>query len=209
MARYTGAVCRLCRREGEKLFLKGDRCYTNKCALDRRGYAPGQHGQSRRSKPSEYALQLREKQKLRRIYGILETPLRNYFEAAERKRGVTGENLLQLLERRLDNVVYRLGLAGSRAEARQLVRHGHFTVNGEKVNIPSFLVKAGDTIAVKESSRKLNRIQEMLQAAGARPIPAWLSFNPETFSATVVSLPTRDQIETNIKEHLIVEFYSR
>jgi small subunit ribosomal protein S4 len=209
MARHTGAVCRLCRREGEKLFLKGDRCYTNKCALDRRGYAPGQHGQGRRSKPSEYSLQLREKQKLRRIYGILETPLRNYFESAERKRGVTGENLLQQLERRLDNVVYRLGLAGSRAEARQLVRHGHFTVNGEKVNIPSFLVKAGDTIAIKESSRKLNRIQEMLQAAGARLIPAWLSFNAEAGSASVLSLPTRDQIETNIREHLIVEFYSR
>lgn len=209
MARYTEAVCRLCRREGEKLFLKGDRCYTNKCALDRRGYAPGQHGQGRRTKPSEYSLQLREKQKLRRVYGVLETPLRNYFELAEKKRGVTGENLLQLLERRLDNVVYRLGLAGSRAEARQMVRHGHFTVNGNKVNIPSFLVKAGDTVAVKEASRKLNRIQEMVAAAGARPIPDWLSFNPETFSATVVSLPTRDQIETNIKEHLIVEFYSR
>ncbi|HHW13913.1 MAG TPA: 30S ribosomal protein S4 [Firmicutes bacterium] len=209
MARYTGSVCRLCRREGEKLFLKGDRCYTNKCAVDRRGYAPGQHGQARRGKPSEYLLQLREKQKLRRIYGILETPLRNYFELAERKRGVTGENLLQLLERRLDNVVYRLGLASSRAEARQMVRHGHFTVNGKKVNIPSFLVRAGDTIAVKESSRKLNRLQEMLQAAGARPIPAWLSYNPETFSATVLQLPTRDQIETNVKEHLIVEFYSR
>lgn len=209
MARYTGSVCRLCRREGEKLFLKGDRCYTNKCAVDRRGYAPGEHGQSRRGKPSEYLMQLREKQKLRRIYGVLETPLRNYFEAAERKRGVTGENLLQLLERRLDNVVYRLGFASSRAEARQMVRHGHFTVNGKKVNIPSFLVRAGDTIAVKESSRKLNRLQEMLQAAGARPIPAWLSYNPDTFSASVLQLPTRDQIETNIQEHLIVEFYSR
>lgn len=209
MARYTGAVCRLCRREGEKLFLKGDRCYTNKCALDRRGYVPGEHGQGRRAKPSEYALQLREKQKLRRIYGVLETPLRNYFELAERRRGVTGENLLQLLERRLDNVVYRLGLAGSRAEARQMVRHGHFAVNGNKVNIPSFLVKAGDVVSVREASRKLNRIQEMMEAAGARPVPEWLSFNPETFSATVVSLPTRDQIETTVREHLIVEFYSR
>lgn len=209
MARYTGPVCRLCRREGEKLFLKGDRCYTNKCAMDRRGYIPGQHGQGRRGKPSEYSLQLREKQKLRRIYGVLETPLRNYFEAAERKRGVTGENLLQLLERRLDNVVYRMGLAGSRAEARQMVRHGHFTVDGQKVNIPSYLVKAGETLSVKESSRKLNRIQEMVGAAGARPMPAWLSFNPEAFSGSILALPTRDQIETSIKEHLIVEFYSR
>jgi small subunit ribosomal protein S4 len=202
-------VCRLCRREGEKLFLKGDRCYTNKCAMDRRGYAPGEHGQRRKSKPSEYSLQLREKQKLRRIYGILETPLRNYFETAERKRGVTGENLLQLLERRLDNVVYRLGLAGSRAEARQMVRHGHFTVNGGKVNIPSFLVKAGDALAIKESSRKLNRVQEMIGAAGTRPLPEWLSLSPETFSASIVALPKRDQIETTVKEHLIVEFYSR
>lgn len=209
MARYTGSVCRLCRREGEKLFLKGDRCYTNKCALDRRGYAPGQHGQGRRSKPSEYSIQLREKQKLRRIYGVMETPLRNYFETAERKRGVTGENLLQLLERRLDNVIYRLGLAGSRAEARQMVRHGHFTVNGEKVNIPSFLVKAGDTVAVKEASRKLNRVQELAGAAGARPLPGWLSFNPEAYAASILALPSRDQIETTIREHLIVEFYSR
>lgn len=165
MARYTGPVCRLCRREGEKLFLKGDRCYTNKCAFDRRGYVPGQHGQSRRGKPSEYSVQLREKQKLRRVYGVLETPLRNYFEAAERKRGVTGENLLQILERRLDNVVYRLGFANSRNEARQLVRHGHFTVNGAKVNIPSYLISAGDTIAVREASRKLNRIEELMGAA--------------------------------------------
>lgn len=209
MARYTGPVCRLCRRENEKLFLKGDRCYTTKCALERRAYVPGQHGQGRRGKPSEYATQLREKQKLRRIYGVLEAPLRNYFDLAERKRGITGENLLQILERRLDNVVFRMGYANSRVEARQMVRHGHFTVNGQKVNIPSYLTKQGDVIAVKEASRKLTRIQELAGDLNSRGIPGWLSVNPEQMDGSVVSLPTRDQIDVPIREHLIVEFYSR
>src|SRR5690554_6304697 len=158
MARYTDSVCRLCRREGEKLFLKGDRCYSAKCSVERRAYAPGQHGQGRRSKPSEYGIQLREKQKLRRIYGVLEAQMRRYFEQSERKQGVTGDNLLQLLERRLDNVVYRLGFAASRAEARQFVRHGHLTVNGKKVNIPSYQVSVGEEIQLRENSKKSTRI---------------------------------------------------
>lgn len=209
MARYTDSVCRLCRREGEKLFLKGDRCYSAKCSVERRSYAPGQHGQGRRSKPSEYGIQLREKQKLRRIYGVLEGQMRRYFDMAERKQGVTGDNLLQLLERRLDNVVYRLGFAGSRAEARQLVRHGHFTVNGKKVNIPSFLVSVGDEFSLTESSKKSTRIQELLEELGARSVPAWLELDAENAKGRVLSLPTREQIETPIQEHLIIEFYSR
>ncbi|MBO8126496.1 MAG: 30S ribosomal protein S4 [Firmicutes bacterium] len=209
MARYTGSVCRLCRREGEKLFLKGDRCYSSKCAVERRSYAPGQHGQGRRGKPSEYGIQLREKQKLRRIYGVLEAQMRRYFDLAERRPGVTGENLLQLLERRLDNVVYRLGLAGSRAEARQLVRHGHFTVNGKKVNIPSYLVSVGDEIQLKESSKKSTRIQELLEELGARSVPEWLELDVENAKGRVLSLPTREQIDTPIEEHLIIEYYSR
>ena len=209
MARYTGSVCRLCRREGEKLFLKGDRCYSAKCSVDRRSYAPGQHGQGRRSKPSEYGLQLREKQKLRRIYGVLEAQMRRYFELAERKQGVTGENLLQMLERRLDNVVYRLGLAGSRAEARQMVRHGHFMINGSKVNIPSYLVSVGDEIALVESSKKSTRIQQIVDELGARTVADWLELDAENAKGRIVSLPTRGQIDTPIQEHLIIEFYSR
>ncbi|NLY56044.1 MAG: 30S ribosomal protein S4 [Firmicutes bacterium] len=209
MARYTESVCRLCRREGEKLFLKGDRCYSAKCSVERRAYAPGQHGQGRRGKPSEYGIQLREKQKLRRIYGVLEAQMRRYFDLAERKQGVTGENLLQLLERRLDNVVYRLGFAASRAEARQLVRHGHFTVNGKKVNIPSYQVSVGEEIQLRESSKKSTRIQQLIEELGVRSVPEWLELDVENTKGRVVSLPTREQIETPIQEHLIVEYYSR
>ncbi|HHW42890.1 30S ribosomal protein S4 [Desulfofundulus thermobenzoicus] len=208
MARYTGPVCRLCRREGVKLYLKGDRCYTGKCAIDRRSYAPGAHGQARK-KVSEYGLQLREKQKARRIYGILETQFRNYFERAERQGGVTGENLLRLLERRLDNVVYRLGLATSRVEARHLVRHGHFTVNGRKVNIPSYLLRPGDEIAVRERSKESPRIKELMERAADKTPPAWLEYNAANASGRVVALPTRDQIDAPVQEHLIVELYSR
>jgi len=208
MARYTQAQCRLCRREGVKLYLKGDRCYTSKCAIDRRSYAPGMHGQARK-KVSEYGLQLREKQKTRRIYGVLENQFRNYFERAERQGGVTGENLLRLLERRLDNVVYRLGLAASRAEARQLVRHGHFTVNDRKVSIPSFLVRVGDVIAVREKSKESPRIKELIERAGDKTPPAWLEYAPDQATGRVVALPTRDQIDAPVQEHLIVELYSR
>ncbi|RKO65927.1 30S ribosomal protein S4 [Desulfofundulus salinus] len=208
MARYTGPQCRLCRREGIKLYLKGDRCYTGKCAIDRRPYAPGAHGQARR-KISEYGLQLREKQKARRIYGVLETQFRNYFERAERQPGITGENLLRLLERRLDNVVYRLGLAASRMEARQLVRHGHFTVNGRKVDIPSYLVRVGDVIAVREKSKDSPRIKELMERAADRTPPPWLEYDENQAQGRVVALPTRDQIDTPVQEHLIVELYSR
>lgn len=208
MARYTGSVCRLCRREGLKLYLKGDRCYTEKCAVDRRPYAPGEHGQGRK-KMSEYAIQLREKQKLRRIYGVLERQFERYFEMASRKRGVTGEALLQILESRLDNVVYRMGLATSRAEARQMVRHGHIAVNGKKVSIPSYLVESGDVVSVREGSRELTRFKLAAEAAEGRTVPAWLSLHPDGLSATVLSLPTRDQIDVPVQEHMIVELYSR
>lgn len=208
MARYTGSVCRLCRREGLKLYLKGDRCYTTKCGVDRRTYAPGQHGQGRK-KVSEYGLQLREKQKTRRIYGILEGQFRHYFDKAERQPGVTGENLLYLLERRLDNVIYRLGLGSSRNEARQLVRHGHFTVNGRKVNIPSYLLRVGDVVAVREKSKESPRIKELMERAADRTPPAWLEFEADQASARVVAIPVRDQIDTPVQEHLIVELYSR
>ena len=208
MARYTGPVCRLCRREGIKLYLKGDRCYSDKCPLVRRPYAPGQHGQVKR-KLSEYGLQLREKQKAKRIYGVLERQFRNYFEEAERMKGVTGENLLILLERRLDNVVYRLGFASSRAQARQLVRHGHFTVNGRKVDIPSYLVRPGDKIAVKDKSRELPLFKELAAAAAVHTPPAWLKVDPEKMEGEVLALPTRDQIDVPVQEHLIVELYSK
>ncbi|MBC7083834.1 MAG: 30S ribosomal protein S4 [Firmicutes bacterium] len=208
MARYTGSVCRLCRREGLKLYLKGDRCYTEKCAVDRRPYAPGEHGQGRK-KMSEYAIQLREKQKLRRIYGVLERQFERYFEMASRKRGVTGEALLQILESRLDNVVYRMGLATSRAEARQMVRHGHIAVNGKKLSIPSYLVESGDVVSVREGSRELTRFKLAAEAAEGRTVPAWLSLHPDGLSATVLSLPTRDQIDVPVQEHMIVELYSR
>lgn len=208
MARYKDSTCRLCRREGVKLFLKGDRCYSDKCAVARRSYPPGQHGQGRK-KVSEYGLQLREKQKVRRIYGILERQFRNYFEKAERQKGVTGENLLVLLERRLDNVVYRLGFADSRAEARTLVRHGHFLVNGRKVNVPSYLVRPNDTISVREKSKASPRFKEIAEAAAHRNVPAWLKSDSNALEGYVLALPTREQIDTPAQEHLIVELYSR
>ena len=209
MARYTGAVCRLCRREGQKLFLKGERCYTGKCSVSRRAYAPGQHGQARNKKASEYGRQLRTKQYARRYYGVLESQFRHYFEMAEKMPGVTGENLLRLLESRLDNVVYRLGFASSRAEARQLVTHGHFQVNGRRVNIPSYLVKVGQTVSVGEGSRQLDKLKVILEANGARPIPKWLDLNRDALEAKVVAMPEREDIDLPIEETLIVELYSR
>jgi len=208
MARYTGASCRLCRREGQKLFLKGERCYGNKCAVVRRSYAPGQHG-AQRKKLSEYGVQLREKQKAKRFYGILESQFRKYFEMASRKKGITGELLLQILESRLDNVVYRLGFATTRAEARQLVRHGHFEVNGKRVNIPSYLVKVNDTISVKEKSKKLERFKEILDVTGAKIVPNWLEVDQENLTGKVVALPSREDIDLQVQEHLIVELYSK
>lgn len=208
MARYTGAVCRQCRREGQKLFLKGDRCYTDKCAVTARPYPPGQHGQGRR-KNSEYGLQLREKQKAKRYYGVLEKQFRSYFEIADRKPGQTGENLLSLLETRLDNAIYRLGFAMSRAEARQLVSHGHFTVNGRKVTIPSFLLKPGMVISVREKSRNLEKIKASVEANAFRQPPKWLEYDATNMIAKVVALPARDDIDLPIEEHLIVELYSK
>ena len=208
MARYIDASCKLCRREGEKLFLKGERCYTNKCSVSRRVYAPGQHGQQKK-KMSEYGLQLREKQKVRRFYGVLETQFRNYFTMAVAKRGVTGENLLKILESRLDNVVYRLGLSTSRPEARQLVRHGHFTVNGQKVNIPSYLLNPGDVVAVKDKFKSSSKIKSIVDIAGGKVVPKWLEFDAENLTGKVVSLPAREEIDLPIREHLIVERYSR
>ncbi|HHW30165.1 MAG TPA: 30S ribosomal protein S4 [Clostridiaceae bacterium] len=208
MARYKDASCRLCRREGEKLFLKGERCYTNKCSVVKRAYAPGQHGQQRK-KLSEYGLQLREKQKARRFYGVLESQFRKYFQMAVKKKGITGENLLQILESRLDNVVYRLGLATSRPEARQLILHGHFTVNGKKVNIPSYLLKEGDVVAVKENSKNLEKFKEIRDVTGGKVVPKWLEFNEEKMEGKVLMLPPRDEIDLQVKEHLIVELYSK
>lgn len=208
MARQMAPVCRLCRREGEKLFLKGDKCYSDKCPVERRPYAPGQHGRERK-KMSDYALHLREKQKLRRIYGVLERQFRRYYYNAARKKGVTGEVLLQALEMRLDNILYRLGFAASRAQARQLVTHGHFTVNGRKVDIPSYGTRPGDVIAPRPASRDLEVIRNNVEAAAQRSLPEWLELNPETMEGRVKALPSRDQIDTNVKEALIVEFYSR
>ena len=208
MARYTGAVCRLCRREGLKLFLKGERCYTDKCAIERRNYPPGEHGQGR-PKFSEYSVQLREKQKLRRMYGVLEGQFRRYFQMADRAKGVTGETLLQLLERRLDNIVYRVGFATSRSEARQLVRHGHFRVNGRKVNVPSYLVRAGDTVSVRDRSQKVTRIQGALELAQRRGVPDWLEVTPESFAGRVKALPVRSDLTMPINEKLVVELYSK
>jgi small subunit ribosomal protein S4 len=209
MARYSEAVCRLCRREGMKLFLKGERCYTEKCAIEKRNFAPGQHGKMRKAKLLGYGLQLREKQKVKRTYGVLENQFRRYFEQAERQRGITGEVLLQLLERRLDNVVYRIGFATSRAQARELVRHGHFVVNGKKVNVPSFLVRKDETVGVKAGSQKNVTIQHAMEEVKGRGIPEWLLLDPETFAARVVSLPTREQINLPVQEQLIVELYSK
>ncbi|MCR4425405.1 MAG: 30S ribosomal protein S4 [Firmicutes bacterium] len=207
MARYTGPVCRLCRREGTKLYLKGDRCYSEKCAVGRRTYPPGEHGQGRK-KTSEYGLQLREKQKLRRTYGIMEAQFERYFDMAERKRGITGENLLALLETRLDNVVFRLGMAESRPQARQLVRHGHFAVNGKKVSIPSYQVSVGDEITVRTGSRNLPLFRAIAETA-VPTIPAWLAPAQDRLTFRVASMPTRDQIDLDIQEHMIVELYSR
>jgi small subunit ribosomal protein S4 len=209
MARYTGAVCRLCRREGQKLFLKGDRCYTDKCALERRAYAPGMHGNARNKKLSEYGVQLREKQKARRYYGVLESQFADYFEMATKRKGMTGENLLAILESRLDNVVYRLGFAMSRAEARQLVRHGHFTINGKKANIPSQLVNVGDVIELKDTSRSLDKFKGSLEANASRVIPKWLEMDKTHNTAKVVAVPAREDIDLPIEEHLIVELYSK
>ena len=209
MARYTDAVCRQCRREGQKLFLKGDRCYTDKCAVERRPFAPGMHGQGRNKKQSEYGMQLREKQKARRYYGVLESQFAKYYEMASARKGVTGENLLSILESRLDNVIYRLGFAMSRPEARQLVRHGHFTINGKKVDIPSYLVKPGEIITLKEKSRSLDKFKASLEANGSRPAPKWLDFDRNTLVATVVGTPEREDIDLPIEEHLIVELYSK
>ena len=207
MARYTGPVCRLCRREGEKLFLKGERCYSDKCSFSNRSYAPGQHGQGRK-KNSEYATQFRMKQKAKRYYGVLEGQFHKYFVEAERRQGITGEILLQILETRLDNIVYRLGFASSRKEARQLVVHNHFTVNGKKVNIPSYLVKAGDVIAIKDKSLESVKIKDVLEANSARPVPTWLE-RANANSGKVVNLPAREDIDTPVEESLIVELYSK
>lgn len=208
MARYTDAVCRLCRREGEKLYLKGDRCYTGKCSVTRRAFAPGQHGMARK-KMSEYGIQLREKQKAKRFYGVLEKQFAKYFEMANKKKGITGENLLSILESRLDNVVYRLGFAMSRAEARQLVRHSHFELNGKKVNICSILVKPGDVVSLSEGSRNLEKFKNNIEANGSRVKPKWLDFDENTLTGKVLAYADREDIDLPIEEHLIVELYSK
>ena len=208
MARYTGAVCRLCRREGKKLFLKGERCYSEKCSVGIRAYAPGHHGQGRK-KTSEYGLQLRAKQTARRFYGVQENQFHHYFEIAERKPGITGDNLLKILESRLDNVVYRVGFASSRAEARQLVGHGHYEVNGKRVDIASYLLKAGDVVSICEKSRSLDKIKAVVEANSARPTPEWIDVDKTALTAKVVALPNRDQIDAPVEDQLIVELYSK
>jgi small subunit ribosomal protein S4 len=208
LARYRGSVCRLCRREGLKLYLKGERCYSDKCSIERRNYPPGQHARAR-MKHSDYGAQLREKQKLKRIYGIMERQFKNYFLKAERQKGITGTNLLILLERRLDNMVFRMGFADSRNEARQLVRHGHFLVNGRKVDIPSYLVKVGDIIELREKSKKIIKIREAMESVVRRGIPNWLQVDREKFMGKVIALPTREDLTMPIQEQLIVEFYSK
>ena len=209
MARYIGPVCRLCRREGMKLFLKGERCYTEKCAIEKRNVVPGQHGRARKAKLVGYAIQLREKQKVKRTYGILENQFRRYFEAADRQKGITGMLLLQMLERRLDNVVYRLGFATSRAQARQVVRHGHFTVNGRKVDIPSYAVREGDVVAVRTPSHENVTIKHAMEEVKGRGIPEWLQLELSGLSGRIASLPTREQINLPVQEQLIVELYSK
>ena len=209
MARYTGAVCRLCRREDMKLFLKGERCYTDKCGYERRSYPPGQHGQSRRKKRSDYGEQLREKQKVKRIYGIAERQFRGYYHKALRTKGVSGHMLIQFLERRLDNVCYRMCFASYHAEARQLVRHCHFTINGKKVNIPSYLVKTRDIIQVRESSQKIARINEALAAVDRRGVPQWIQLDKDNFRGAIAALPTREDVTLPIREQLIIELYSK
>jgi small subunit ribosomal protein S4 len=209
MARYNESQCRKCRREGLKLFLKGDRCYTDKCAVERRPYAPGQHGQGRRRKPTEYGIQLREKQRAKNMYGVLERQFRKYFTMADSMKGVTGENLLILLERRLDNMVYRMGFARSRNQARQLVMHGHFSVNGRRVTIPSYLTRQGDSIQVIERSRKMTAITEAMEAVERRGVPEWLMLEKDKFEAKVMAFPTREQLTMPLNEQLIVELYSK
>ncbi len=208
MARYTGPVCRLCRRENMKLYLKGERCYSDKCAYERRSYAPGQHGRLR-SKMSDYGIRLREKQKLKRMYGLCEKQFKRYFKEADRQKGVTGTNFLILLERRLDNTVYRLGFAQSRAQARQLVRHGHILVNGKRVDIPSYLLKPGDVVSVREKSRQLALINEALEAVPRRGVPPWLELRKEEYEGVFKSYPTREEMNIPVQEQLIVEFYSK
>jgi small subunit ribosomal protein S4 len=209
VARYTGPVCRLCRRERMKLFLKGDRCFKEKCSVERRGYPPGQHGTRRGRRIQGYGLQLREKQKVKRYYGLLENQFRSYFKEADRLRGITGENLLVLLERRLDNVVYSLGFASSRAQARQFVRHGHVLVDGAKTDIPSFQVRPGQKVAVKEDSRKNDFIRASVETARGRGVPEWLELDAESFTGTMLRIPTREDVKLPIQEQLIVELYSR
>ena len=209
MAKYSGPVCRLCRREDTKLFLKGARCYTDKCGYERRAYAPGQHGQARRRKLSNYGSQLREKQKLKRMYGLAERQFRGYYKKATRMKGVAGENLLQLLERRLDYVVYRLGFASDHAEARQLVRHGHFLVNGKKVNIPSYLCGLNDSVVVCDPSKKVTRILESLGAVDRRGVPKWLQLDKDNFQGKLVTLPSREDLTMTVREQLVVELYSK
>ena len=207
MATYREAKCRLCRREGAKLFLKGDKCYSGKCPFEKRPAAPGQHGAARK-KVSEYGQQLREKQKVKRIYGVQEGQFRAYYEKADAMKGITGENMLSLLERRLDNVIYRMGIGASRAQARQLVNHGHFLVNGRKVNIPSFIVKAGDVITVKESKTS-NKFFESVKSAKVGNLPKWLEFEPEKLQGKIIALPAREDVDSQIAEHMIVELYSK
>ncbi len=209
MARYTGSVCRLCRRENMKMFLKGDRCYSDKCAFDRRGYPPGQHGQRRGRKTSDYGIQLREKQKVKRMYGLSEKQFRLFFKRADKQRGITGTNLLVMLERRLDNVVYRLGFVNSRTQGRHFVRHKHFTVNGKSVDIPSYLIKAGDLIEINEKSRKIAAINDALDAVVRRGVPQWLELEKEKFKGTLKALPVRDDLTMPMQEQLIVELYSK
>jgi len=209
MARYIGPVCRLCRREGMKLFLKGERCYTEKCAIEKRNMPPGQHGRARKAKMVGYGVQLREKQKVKRIYGVLEDQFRRYFETAERTRGITGETLLQLLERRLDNVVYRAGFSTSRAQARQLVRHGHFLVNGRRVDVPSYSVRQGDVVSVRQTSLENPVIAHAMEEVKGRGVPEWIAIDAAKLAGTIASLPTREQINLPVQEQLIVELYSK
>jgi small subunit ribosomal protein S4 len=209
LARYTDSSCRLCRRENLKLFLKGDRCYSEKCAFERRGYAPGDHGQAHKKQRSDYGVQLREKQKLKRLYGLLEKQFRGYFKKADQQKGITGTNLLIFLERRLDNMIFRMGMANSRVEARQLISHGHFLINGKAVNIPSYLLKAGDEVSVKESSRKITRVLEAMETVARRGMPHWLELDKENFKASLKMLPVREDLTMPVQEQLVVELYSK
>jgi small subunit ribosomal protein S4 len=209
LARYTDSSCRLCRREGLKLFLKGDRCYSEKCSFERRGYAPGDHGQAHKKQRSDYGVQLREKQKLKRLYGLLEKQFRGYFKKADQQKGITGTNLLIFLERRMDNMTFRMGLANSRVEARQLISHGHFLINGKPVNIPSYLIKAGDEVSVKEGSRKITRVLEAMETVARRGVPHWLELDKENFKASIKMLPVREDLTMPVQEQLVVELYSK